>query len=49
MRQDLRDKIISACTKRILAKGEAVGVFFTRSSQIKIMIRSFLWKLQGGG
>lgn len=28
MRQGLRDKIISVCTKKILAKGEAVGVSF---------------------
>ncbi|MGG5870704.1 DUF6500 family protein [Pseudomonas peli] len=28
MRQDLRDKIISVCTKKIHAKGEAVGVSF---------------------
>lgn len=28
MRQDLRNKIISTCTKKILAKGEAVGVSF---------------------
>lgn len=28
MRQDLRDKIINVCTKKILAKGETVGVSF---------------------
>lgn len=28
MQQDLRDKIISVCTKKILSKGEAVGVSF---------------------
>lgn len=28
MRQDIRDKIISVCKKKILAKGEAVGVSF---------------------
>ncbi|HZX18088.1 MAG TPA: DUF6500 family protein [Pseudomonas sp.] len=28
MRQDLRDKIISVCTKKILAKDETVGVSF---------------------
>ena len=28
MRQELRNKIIGVCTKKIIAKGEAVGVSF---------------------
>jgi hypothetical protein len=28
MRQDLREKFISVCAKKILAKGESVGVSF---------------------
>ncbi|QLC73772.1 hypothetical protein LPB260_23925 [Pseudomonas sp. LPB0260] len=28
MRQDLREKIVSVCTKKILAKGDSVGVSF---------------------
>ncbi|WP_090502698.1 DUF6500 family protein [Pseudomonas borbori] len=28
MRQDLRDKIVGVCTKKILSKGESVGVSF---------------------
>jgi hypothetical protein len=28
MRQDLREKIVSVCAKKILSKGESVGVSF---------------------
>ena len=41
MRQELRDKIHTVCSKKIAAKGDNVGLSFYAFLQIKMMTLSY--------
>lgn len=51
MQQDLRGKIISVCTKKILAKGEAVGVSFyaffaNKNNDPELLMEAATWWIE---
>lgn len=51
MQQYLRDKIISVCTKKIIAKGEAVGVSFyaffaNKNNDPELLMEAATWWIE---